>query len=100
MDLTDIKYERDMDLGAYFMGFTPNVLFKRRPRLFERAEGNYLFGANGEQVFDGFSGLWCSGMGHCHSKIAEAVSRQMRTLDYVAAFNMSHPTAFRLAPCA
>lgn len=51
MNLTDIENEREVGLGAYFMGFTPNVLFKRRPRLFERAEGNYLFGANGEKVF-------------------------------------------------
>jgi beta-alanine--pyruvate transaminase len=95
--MEDIKHQSDMDLESYFMGFTPNRLFKRKPRLFERAEGNYLYGSNGEKVFDGFSGLWCSGMGHCHPKIAEAVGRQMRELDYVAAFNMSHPKAFRLA---
>lgn len=87
----------DLNLNSYFMGFTPNKLFKRRPRLFVRAEGSYIYGPDGERVFDGFSGLWCTGMGHCHPKIAEAVSRQMRQLDYVAAFNMSHPSAFRLA---
>lgn len=97
MDVTDIASQSDMNLDSYFMGFTPNKLFKRCPRLFVRAEGSYLYGANGERVFDGFSGLWCSGMGHCHPKIVEAVSRQIRQLDYVAAFNMSHPAAFVLA---
>jgi beta-alanine--pyruvate transaminase len=97
MELSGNNREDAINLDSYFMGFTPNKLFKRRPRLFVRAEGNYLYGQNGERVFDGFSGLWCCGMGHGHPKIAEAVSRQMRTLDYVAAFNMSHPPAFRLA---
>lgn len=97
MDSTDIAQDRKLELASYFMGFTPNKLFKRKPRLFVRAQGNYLYGPNGEQVFDGFSGLWCSGMGHCHPKIVDAVSRQIRELDYVAAFNMSHPAAFRLA---
>jgi len=89
--------QSDLNLKPYFMGFTPNMLFKQRPRLFVEARGNYLFGSNGERVFDGFSGLWCSGMGHCHPKIVEAVSRQIGKLDYVAAFNMSHPPAFKLA---
>lgn len=89
--------QSDLDLKPYFMGFTPNKLFKQRPRLFVEARGNYLFGPNGEKVFDGFSGLWCTGMGHCHPKIVEAVSRQIGKLDYVAAFNMSHPPAFKLA---
>lgn len=97
MSQSDSNQQDAVNLNSYFMGFTPNKLFKRRPRFFVRAEGSYLYGQNGERVFDGFSGLWCSGMGHCHPKIADAVSRQMRQLDYVAAFNMSHPPAFRLA---
>lgn len=62
MHLTAIKRRKDVNLESYLMGFTPDVLFKRRPRLFERAERNYLFDNNGEQVFDRFSRLWCSGM--------------------------------------
>jgi len=97
MDLTEDARYQGIEVESYFMGFTPNKLFKRKPRLFARAEGNYLYGLSGEKVFDGFSGLWCCGMGHGHPKIVEAVSRQIRELDYVAAFNMSHPAAFRLA---
>jgi beta-alanine--pyruvate transaminase len=94
---SDVGQQNALNLESYFMGFTPNRQFKRRPRLFVRAEGSYIYGPQGERVFDGFSGLWCSGMGHCHPRIAEAVSQQVRQLDYVAAFNMSHPSAFRLA---
>jgi beta-alanine--pyruvate transaminase len=94
---SDVGQQNALNFESYFMGFTPNRQFKRRPRLFVRAEGSYIYGPQGERVFDGFSGLWCSGMGHCHPRIAEAVSQQVRQLDYVAAFNMSHPSAFRLA---
>jgi beta-alanine--pyruvate transaminase len=97
MSESDAGQLNALNLESYFMGFTPNRQFKRRPRLFVRAEGSYIYGPQGERVFDGFSGLWCSGMGHCHPRIADAVSQQMRRLDYVAAFNMSHPSAFRLA---
>jgi beta-alanine--pyruvate transaminase len=97
MSESDAGQLNALNLESYFMGFTPNRQFKRRPRFFVRAEGSYIYGPQGERVFDGFSGLWCSGMGHCHPRIADAVSQQMRQLDYVAAFNMSHPSAFRLA---
>ncbi|MGO4327162.1 aspartate aminotransferase family protein [Cupriavidus sp. 2TAF22] len=94
---SDTNQQNALNLESYFMGFTPNKQFKRRPRLIVKAEGSYIYGPQGERIFDGFSGLWCTGMGHCHPRIAEAVSQQMRQLDYVAAFNMSHPSAFRLA---
>ncbi|AEF23711.1 aminotransferase class III-fold pyridoxal phosphate-dependent enzyme [Pseudomonas fulva] len=83
-------------MDSYFIGFTPNPLFKRKPRIITSAKGSYLHTAEGKKVFDGFSGLWCSGMGHGHPKIAEAIQKQVETLDYVSAFYMSHPGAFSL----
>lgn len=85
-----------LDLESYFMGFTPNPLFKRQPRLIESAKGSYLHSVEGARIFDGFSGLWCTGMGHSHPKVVEAVQKQVAKLDYVSAFYMSHPDAFRL----
>jgi len=41
------------------------------------------------------SGLWCCPLGHGHPKIAEAVARQVRELDYIPAFQMGHPRSFR-----
>ena len=84
-------------MESYFIGFTPNPLFKKNPRIVKSAEGSYLYTSDGKKIFDGFSGLWCSGMGHCHPKIVEAIQRQVSKLDYVSAFYMTHPDAFKLS---
>ena len=36
------------------------------------AKGCYYQDASGRQIFDGLSGLWCSGLGHGRSELAEA----------------------------
>ena len=79
MDLTAIERQRDVSLESYLMGFTPDVLFKRRPRVLERTEGNYLFGASGEQVFDGCARLWCSGMAPGNLDLVFSASRKKET---------------------
>ncbi|MDP4651764.1 MAG: aminotransferase class III-fold pyridoxal phosphate-dependent enzyme, partial [Haliea sp.] len=49
------------------------------------------------RVLDGLSGLWCCGAGHNRPEIAEAVQRQLLTLDYAPAFQYGHPKSFELA---
>jgi beta-alanine--pyruvate transaminase len=61
------------------------------------AAGAYYTDAQGRQVFDGLSGLWTCGAGHCRPEIAEAVAKQLRQLDYAPAFQYGHPKAFELA---
>ncbi len=61
------------------------------------ADGCYLISDDGRRVFDSLSGLWCCGFGHNRPEIAEAVSRQLRTLDYSPAFQYGHPGVFELA---
>jgi beta-alanine--pyruvate transaminase len=85
------------DTEAYWMGFTHNRWFKRHPRLLVRAEGAYYWTDDGRRLFDCLSGLWCCPLGHGHPKIAEAVARQVKELDYVPAFQMGHPKIFSLA---
>ena len=84
-------------LDAYWMPFTGNRQFKRDPRMVVGAEGVYLIDDRGRRVLDGVSGLWCCGAGHNRPEIAEAVGRQLRTLDYAPAFQFGHPGAFELA---
>ena len=84
-------------LEAYWMPFTANRQFKDNPRLIERAEGCYYITTDGRRVLDGLSGLWCCGAGHNRPEIADAVARQLRTLDYSPAFQFGHPLAFELA---
>src|SRR3989454_585135 len=84
---------------AYWMPFTHNRYFKKNPRsrILARAEGAYYTTAEGARLFDCVSGMWCCPLGHGHPKIAEAVSRQVKELDYSPAFQMGHPKIFSLA---
>ncbi len=84
-------------LDAHWMPFTGNRQFKQHPRMFVAAEGAYLIDADGRRVFDGLSGLWCSGLGHGRKEIIEAVQKQVATLDYAPGFQFGTPPAFELA---
>jgi beta-alanine--pyruvate transaminase len=85
--------------GAYWMPFTHNRYLKRNPRsrVLARAEGAYYTTVEGKRLFDCLSGLWCCPLGHGHPRIAEAVAKQVKELDYSPAFQMGHPKIFSLA---
>jgi beta-alanine--pyruvate transaminase len=85
------------DLDAYWMPFTGNRQFKDDPRMISGASGVYYVTPEGRRVLDGLSGLWCCGAGHNRPEIADAVAKQLRTLDYAPAFQFGHPLAFQLA---
>ncbi|MFV0663837.1 aspartate aminotransferase family protein [Denitromonas sp.] len=84
-------------LDAYWMPFTMNRAFKKAPRMITRARGHYYTTDDGRELLDGFSGLWTSGLGHCHPKIVAAVQAQVAELDYAMGFQMGHPKVFELA---
>lgn len=85
------------DLSAYWLPFTPNKAFKAAPRFIVKGEGQFYFTSDGRKIRDGFSGMWCSILGHGHRKITEAIVAQAGTLDYSPAFNFATPGAFELA---
>jgi beta-alanine--pyruvate transaminase len=84
-------------LQAHWMPYTGNRDFKARPRWLTAADGAYYSTPEGRRVFDGLSGLWCTGLGHARREIVEAVGRQVGTLDYAPAFQFGHPLSFELA---
>ena len=84
-------------LNAYWMPFTANRDFKKKPRIIVGAAGHYYHTDDGRKVYDTFSGLWTSGLGHCHPKIVEAVQKQVATLDYSMGFQAAHDRVFELA---
>jgi len=86
-----------VDLDAHWMPFTANREFKKKPRLIAKASGVYYEDISGRQIFDGLSGLWCSGLGHCRPEITAAIQNQAATLDYAPAFQFGHLGAFELA---
>ena len=85
------------DLQPYWMPFSPNKEFKSEPRMIARAEGMYFYTPEGRAVIDASSGLFCVAAGHCRREIAEAVYRQLQTLDFTAPFLRAQPKAFELA---
>jgi beta-alanine--pyruvate transaminase len=85
------------DFSAYWMPFTANRQFKANPRLLAGAKGMHYTAADGRKILDGTAGLWCVNAGHGRPEIAQAVERQLHTLDYAPAFQMGHPGAFELA---
>ena len=85
------------DLESYWMPFTPNRAFKRRPRMIARAKDMHYFTPEGRAVLDGTAGLWCTNAGHNRDPIVAAIKQQAEELDYSPAFQYAHPKSFELA---
>jgi len=85
------------DLEPFWLPFTPNLAFKKAPRLIARAKDMHYETTDGRSVLDATAGLWCCNAGHNRAPIVEAISRQAAELDYAPAFQFSHPKAFELA---
>ena len=88
---------RDYPLDPYWMPFTANRAFKAAPRMFVAASDMHYVTDDGRRILDGTSGLWCVNAGHCRPKIVEAIRKQAGAMDYSPAFQMGHPSAFRVA---
>src|SRR5471032_3614213 len=85
------------DLEPYWMPFTPNRAFKKRPRLVASAKDMHYITPDGRKLLDGSAGLWCTNAGHNRDSIVAAIQAQAAELDYAPAFQFAHPKAFVLA---
>ena len=81
----------------FWLPFTANRAFWQSPRVITAARGHYYTTDDGRQLLDGFSGLWTSGLGHCHPRIVAAVQEQVATLDYSMGFQVTNDKAISLA---
>ncbi len=63
------------------------------PLRVERAEGLFLFDADGNRYYDAISSWWCVVHGHGHPRIREAAVRQMERLDHVLFAGVTHEPA-------
>ncbi|MFO1311327.1 MAG: aspartate aminotransferase family protein [Burkholderiales bacterium] len=95
--LTQQASAQALSLDEYWMPFTPNRDFKHDPKMVVRAEGMYYWNDRGDRIIDGASGLFCCAAGHARREIADAVSAQLRELDFVAPFTRGHRKQFELA---
>ena len=85
------------DLEPYWMPFTANRAFKKRPRLVATAKDMHYVTPHGRKLIDGSAGLWCTNAGHNRDSIVKAIQQQAAELDYAPAFQFAHPKAFELA---
>jgi beta-alanine--pyruvate transaminase len=86
-----------LDLSHFWMPFTNNRFFKANPRLFVSARDMHFTTADGRQVLDATSGLWCVNAGHGREAITEAIREAAGVLDFGPTFQLGHPLPFRLA---
>ncbi|MFS8036007.1 aspartate aminotransferase family protein [Xanthobacter sp. AM11] len=85
------------DLEAFWMPFTSNRAFKKRPRVVSRAKDMHYYTPEGRAILDGCAGLWCTNPGHNREPIVEAIRAAAVDLDFGPTFQYGHPNAFRLA---
>jgi len=85
------------ELEPYWMPFTPNRSFKKRPRLFSGAKDMHLFTEDGRKVIDSSSGLFCVNAGHTREPIVKAIQQAAATLDFSPPFQYGHPAQFKLS---
>ena len=70
--------------NSYWMPFTANRDFNKKPRVINGAAGHWYTTEDGARLYDTFSGLWTSGIGHCHPKIVEAVQKTAAGISEIA----------------
>lgn len=87
-----VSKEEIFQLDAqYVMG-----TYLRRPVVFVRGEGATLYDSEGKAYLDFLAGIAVVSVGHCHPRVAEAISQQARTLMHVS--NLFHnPLQAKLA---
>ena len=90
---------QELDKDHHLHPFTDHKsLHKKRSRIISRAEGVYIFDADGNRILDGMSGLWCVNAGYGRQELIDAATAQMQELPYYNNFfQCAHPPAIELA---
>ena len=79
------------ELEPYWMPFTPNRAFKKKPRLFSGAKDMHFITPDGRKVIDASSGLFCVNAGHTRAPIVKAIQDAAANTDYSPPFQYGHP---------
>ena len=90
---------KQLDRAHHLHPFTDHkALHEKRSRIITRAEGSYIFDADGNKILDGMSGLWCVNIGYGQQSLIDAATSQMQELPYYNSFFQSAtPPAVELA---
>jgi putrescine aminotransferase len=90
---------QELDKEHHLHPFTDHkALHEKRSRIITRAEGSYIFDADGNRILDGMSGLWCVNVGYGQQSLIDAATRQLQELPYYNNFfQCAHPPSIELA---
>jgi putrescine aminotransferase len=90
---------QDLDRDHYLHPFTDHKdLGEKRSRIITRADGVYIFDADGNKILDGMSGLWCVNVGYGRDELVQAAARQLSELPYYNSFfQCAHPPSIELS---
>lgn len=91
----DLSSEEILALRKEYL--MPNlILFYKNPVNIVRGRMQYLFDEKGKKYLDGFAGIVCVSVGHCHPDIVENVQRQTALLQHTTTIYL-HPTIVKYA---
>ena len=90
---------QELDKDHYLHPFTDHKeLHEKRSRIISRADGVYIFDADGNRILDGMSGLWCVNAGYGRQELVDAATEQMQELPYYNSFfQCAHPPVIELS---
>jgi putrescine aminotransferase len=90
---------QELDKDHHLHPFTDHkALHEKRSRIITRAEGAYIFDADGNRILDGMSGLWCVNAGYGQQSLIDAATKQLNELPYYNNFfQCAHPPSIELA---
>lgn len=90
---------QELDARHHLHPFTDApALAARGARVITKADGVYLWDAEGNKLLDGMAGLWCVNVGYGRKEILDAVAQQMQQLPYYNTFfQTTHPPVVELS---
>src|SRR5215471_14486018 len=66
--------------------------YYQEPLVLDRAEGMYIFDAEGKKFLDFFGGILTMSVGHCHPKVAKAIGYQPKRLVHTSTLYLNEGT--------
>ncbi len=90
---------QELDRQHYLHPFTDHKdLGQKKSRIITRADGVYIYDADGNRILDGMSGLWCVNAGYGRDDLVAAAEKQLRELPYYNSFfQCAHPPSIELS---
>jgi len=88
-----------LDSQHYLHPFTDHKdLGRKKSRIITRADGIYIYDADGNEILDGMSGLWCVNAGYGRDELVAAAEKQLKELPYYNSFfQCAHPPSIELS---